>query len=173
MCMCDFLGSKVLHIFHSLFVYAVYWENMNGSIFIRGAVQGKTCRGGCSLMTACKLGWKLCFMKLFFFFPELEALVQAPTHLFFYQLCIHKHMSCLFLLFSVLHCFLFILTAPMELPMKNRSFSLTSHQLRALTQLACTLLGFERTVKKLVTNMTFIDCTGETPCVKGGTASHK
>ncbi|XP_074526836.1 uncharacterized protein KIAA0825 homolog isoform X2 [Halichoeres trimaculatus] len=57
--------------------------------------------------------------------------------------------------------------APMELPMKNRSFSLTSHQLRALTQLACTLLGFERTVKKLVTNMTFIDCTGETPCVKG------
>ncbi|KAM9360075.1 uncharacterized protein KIAA0825 homolog [Symphorus nematophorus] len=57
--------------------------------------------------------------------------------------------------------------APMELPMKNRSFSLTSHQLRALTQLACTLLGFERTVKELVTNMTFIDCTGETPCVKG------
>ncbi|KAM7018093.1 uncharacterized protein KIAA0825 homolog [Tautogolabrus adspersus] len=57
--------------------------------------------------------------------------------------------------------------APMELPMKNRSFSLTSHQLRALTQLACTLLGFERTVKEQVTNMTFIDCTGETPCVKG------
>ncbi|TKS78887.1 hypothetical protein D9C73_012286 [Collichthys lucidus] len=57
--------------------------------------------------------------------------------------------------------------APMELPMKNRSFSLTSHQLRALTQLACTLLGFERIVKELVTNMTFIDCTGETPCVKG------
>ncbi|XP_073322833.1 uncharacterized protein KIAA0825 homolog [Pagrus major] len=57
--------------------------------------------------------------------------------------------------------------APMELPMKNRSFSLTSHQLRALTQLACTLLGFERTVKELVTNMTFIDCTGETPSIKG------
>ncbi|XP_070690225.1 uncharacterized protein KIAA0825 homolog [Pempheris klunzingeri] len=57
--------------------------------------------------------------------------------------------------------------APMELPMKNRSFSLTSHQLRALTQLACSLLGFERVVKELVTNMTFIDCTGETPCVKG------
>ncbi|XP_059192899.1 uncharacterized protein KIAA0825 homolog [Centropristis striata] len=57
--------------------------------------------------------------------------------------------------------------APMELPMKNRSFSLTSHQLRALTQLACTLLGFERTVRELVTNMTFIDCTGETPSVKG------
>lgn len=55
----------------------------------------------------------------------------------------------------------------MELPMKNRSFSLTSHQLRALTHLACTLLGFERIVKELVTNMTFTDCTGETPCVKG------
>ncbi|XP_051279687.1 uncharacterized protein KIAA0825 homolog isoform X1 [Dicentrarchus labrax] len=57
--------------------------------------------------------------------------------------------------------------APLELPMKNRSFSLTSHQLRALTELACTLLGFEGTVKELVTNMTFIDCTGETPFVKG------
>ncbi|XP_070760941.1 uncharacterized protein KIAA0825 homolog [Enoplosus armatus] len=57
--------------------------------------------------------------------------------------------------------------APMELPMKNRSFSLTSHQLRALTQLACTLLGFERIVKELVTNLTFTDCTGEAPCVKG------
>lgn len=51
--------------------------------------------------------------------------------------------------------------------MKNRSFSLTSHQLRALTQLACTLLGFERTVRELVTNMTFVDCTGETPSIKG------
>ncbi|KAM7416505.1 hypothetical protein PAMA_018520 [Pampus argenteus] len=57
--------------------------------------------------------------------------------------------------------------APMELPMKSRSFSLTSHQLKALTQLACTLLGFESNVKELVTNMTFIDCTGETPSVKG------
>ncbi|XP_023256729.1 uncharacterized protein KIAA0825 homolog [Seriola lalandi dorsalis] len=56
---------------------------------------------------------------------------------------------------------------PMELPIKNRSFSLTSHQLRALTQLACTLLGFESNVKELVTNMTFINCTGDTPCVKG------
>lgn len=59
----------------------------------------------------------------------------------------------------------------MELPMKNRSFSLTSHQLRALTQLACSLLGFERVVKELVINMTFIDCTGETPSVKGKTPS--
>ncbi|KAK1893063.1 putative protein KIAA0825 [Dissostichus eleginoides] len=57
--------------------------------------------------------------------------------------------------------------APMELPMKSRSFSLTSHQLKALTHLACTLLGFERTVMELVTNLTFIDCTGETPSVKG------
>ncbi|KAL6114369.1 kiaa0825 [Pungitius sinensis] len=57
--------------------------------------------------------------------------------------------------------------APMELPMKGRSFSLTSHQLRALTQLACTLLMFEQIVKELVTNLTVIDCTGETPSVKG------
>ncbi|XP_029999895.1 uncharacterized protein KIAA0825 homolog isoform X2 [Sphaeramia orbicularis] len=57
--------------------------------------------------------------------------------------------------------------APMELPMKSRSFNLTSHQLGALTQLACTLLGFETHVKELVTNLTFIDCTGDTPCVKG------
>ncbi|XP_030593401.1 uncharacterized protein KIAA0825 homolog [Archocentrus centrarchus] len=57
--------------------------------------------------------------------------------------------------------------APMELPLKNRSFSLTSHQLRALTQLACTLLGFESDVKELVTNMIFINCTGDTPGVKG------
>lgn len=55
----------------------------------------------------------------------------------------------------------------MELPMKNRSFSLTSYQLRALTQLACALLGFENNVKELVTNMTFMNCTGDTPCVKG------
>lgn len=55
----------------------------------------------------------------------------------------------------------------MERPMKNRSFSLTSHQLRALTQLACTLLEFERTVRELVTNMIFVDFTEQTPLVKG------
>ncbi|XP_026200084.1 uncharacterized protein KIAA0825 homolog isoform X2 [Anabas testudineus] len=57
--------------------------------------------------------------------------------------------------------------APMELHMNNRSFSLTFHQLRALTQLACILLGFENNVKELATDMTFINCTGDTPCVKG------
>nr|XP_057927899.1 uncharacterized protein KIAA0825 homolog isoform X2 [Doryrhamphus excisus] len=57
--------------------------------------------------------------------------------------------------------------APMELPVKSRSFSLTSHQLRTLTQLARTLLAFESRVKELVTNIVFINCTGETPCVKG------
>ncbi|XP_047448436.1 uncharacterized protein KIAA0825 homolog isoform X2 [Mugil cephalus] len=57
--------------------------------------------------------------------------------------------------------------APTERPMKNRSFSLTSHQLRALTQLACTLLGFENDVKELIANTTFITWTGDTPCVKG------
>lgn len=31
-------GAKFCIFFHCLFVYAVYWENMNGSIFIRGGV---------------------------------------------------------------------------------------------------------------------------------------
>lgn len=39
-------GAKFCIFFHCLFVYAVYWENMNGSIFIRGVVQGKTWGGG-------------------------------------------------------------------------------------------------------------------------------
>ncbi|XP_061623214.1 uncharacterized protein KIAA0825 homolog isoform X3 [Phyllopteryx taeniolatus] len=57
--------------------------------------------------------------------------------------------------------------APMEVPMKSRNFSLTSHQLRALTQLACTMLAYESSLKEIVTNMTFINCTGEAPCIKG------
>ncbi|XP_028312858.1 uncharacterized protein KIAA0825 homolog isoform X3 [Gouania willdenowi] len=57
--------------------------------------------------------------------------------------------------------------APMDLPIKNRSFSLTSHQLRVLTQLACTMLRFESEVRELVTNVTFINCTGDTTPVKG------
>ncbi|XP_061673922.1 uncharacterized protein KIAA0825 homolog isoform X2 [Syngnathoides biaculeatus] len=57
--------------------------------------------------------------------------------------------------------------APMEVPVKSRNFSLTFHQLRALTQLACTMLVYESSVKEMVTNMTFINCTGEGPCVKG------
>ncbi|MEQ2298968.1 hypothetical protein AMECASPLE_010630, partial [Ameca splendens] len=56
--------------------------------------------------------------------------------------------------------------SPMELAGKSRSFSLTSHQLRALTQLACILLGFERDVRELVTNITFINCIGDTPALK-------
>ncbi|XP_038125801.1 uncharacterized protein KIAA0825 homolog isoform X1 [Cyprinodon tularosa] len=58
--------------------------------------------------------------------------------------------------------------APMELPMKSRSFSLTSHQLRALTQLASVLLGFEREVRELVADIIFINCTGDSPTVKDG-----
>lgn len=50
-------GEKFCIFFHCLFVYAVYWENMNGSIFIRGAVQGKTWGWEeCFLMSACRLG---------------------------------------------------------------------------------------------------------------------
>lgn len=58
-------------------------------------------------------------------------------------------------------------SAPMELPVKSRSFSLTSHQLRALTQLACILLRFESDASELVTSMTFLNCTEDAPCVKG------
>uniref|UniRef100_A0A1A7WWN9 KIAA0825 n=1 Tax=Iconisemion striatum TaxID=60296 RepID=A0A1A7WWN9_9TELE len=57
--------------------------------------------------------------------------------------------------------------APVELPVKTRSFSLTSHQLKVLTQLACILLGFESKVRELVTNMTFINYTEDSPCEKG------
>lgn len=49
-------GAKFCIFFHCLFVYAVYWENMNGSIFIRGAVRGKASGWGCFLMSACRLG---------------------------------------------------------------------------------------------------------------------
>ncbi|TNM89764.1 hypothetical protein fugu_003998 [Takifugu bimaculatus] len=57
--------------------------------------------------------------------------------------------------------------APAERLTKQRSFSLTSHQLRALTQLAGTLLGFESTVRELLADTTSVDTTGETPGVKG------
>jgi len=56
-CACvTFQGAKFCIFFHCLFVYAAYWENMNGSIFIRGAVRGKTSGWGCFLMSACRLG---------------------------------------------------------------------------------------------------------------------
>uniref|UniRef100_A0A1A7Y376 KIAA0825 n=1 Tax=Iconisemion striatum TaxID=60296 RepID=A0A1A7Y376_9TELE len=56
--------------------------------------------------------------------------------------------------------------APVELPVKTRSFSLTSHQLKVLTQLACILLGFESKVRELVTNMTFINYTEDSGKLK-------
>lgn len=49
-------GAKFCIFFQCLFVYTVYWENMNGSIFIRGVVRGKPSGGGCFLMSACRLG---------------------------------------------------------------------------------------------------------------------
>lgn len=58
-------------------------------------------------------------------------------------------------------------TAPVELFMKSRTFSLTSHQLGTLTQLAYTLLEFESSVKELIRKMTYICCNGHPPCVKG------
>ncbi|XP_071210005.1 uncharacterized protein KIAA0825 homolog isoform X3 [Salvelinus alpinus] len=60
--------------------------------------------------------------------------------------------------------------APLELPpRRGRNFSLTSHQLRVLTQLACTLLGLESQVDELATQLAFINCSGETPCSVRGT----
>ncbi|KAJ8006140.1 hypothetical protein DPEC_G00125150 [Dallia pectoralis] len=53
-------------------------------------------------------------------------------------------------------------------PETGRNFSLTAHQLTALTQLACTLLGLERQVEELATQLAFINCAGETPCSVGG-----
>lgn len=38
-------GVKFCIFFHCLFVCDVHWENMNRSIFIRGAMQGKTWGG--------------------------------------------------------------------------------------------------------------------------------
>ncbi|CAG00399.1 unnamed protein product [Tetraodon nigroviridis] len=55
----------------------------------------------------------------------------------------------LFTPFSRKYILYSIFTGPAVCLVKNRSFSLTSHQLRALTQLACTLLGFERTMQLL------------------------
>lgn len=58
------------YFFRCLFVCAVFWENMNGSIFIRGVVRGKTCGGWCFPMSACRRGgwvenlfsWKCLFL---------------------------------------------------------------------------------------------------------------
>lgn len=80
-------------------------------------------------------------------------------------------------LFFIFPLLLFFFISPYAVPAeglgKNRSFSLTSHQLRALTQLACTLLSFERTVRELVKNMSFVDFTEDTPCIKGTIQFHK
>ncbi|KAJ3603760.1 hypothetical protein NHX12_028501 [Muraenolepis orangiensis] len=56
----------------------------------------------------------------------------------------------------------------MEVPRDGRSFSLTSHQLAALTQLACTLLQLESSVEELVVNTAHVvHSSQDTPCVKG------
>ncbi|KAL1274734.1 hypothetical protein QQF64_027548, partial [Cirrhinus molitorella] len=54
--------------------------------------------------------------------------------------------------------------APQDPPQKGRSFSLTSHQLRCLTQLTKTLLELELTVEDLATNLGFLNCAGEPVC---------
>ncbi|KAK7933136.1 hypothetical protein WMY93_004032 [Mugilogobius chulae] len=57
--------------------------------------------------------------------------------------------------------------APVDVSVKGRTFSLTSHQLGVLTQLVCALLEFEGTVKELIRQMTHISCAGHPPCFKG------
>ncbi|CAL8329958.1 unnamed protein product [Arctogadus glacialis] len=55
----------------------------------------------------------------------------------------------------------------MELPKNGRSFNMTSHQLVALSRLACTLLLLESGVEELAVNMAYINGSKDTPCVKG------
>uniref|UniRef100_A0A9J7WVJ0 KIAA0825 n=1 Tax=Cyprinus carpio carpio TaxID=630221 RepID=A0A9J7WVJ0_CYPCA len=54
--------------------------------------------------------------------------------------------------------------APQDPPQGGRSFSLTSHQLRCLTQLTNTLLELEKTVEDLATHLGFLNCAGESVC---------
>lgn len=82
------------------------------------------------------------------FYGKLQRVRHVCTHAFITHLC-------------------YVFAAPAEGLRKHRSFSLTSHQLRALTQLAGTLLGFERTARDLLANTTSVDATGETPGGKG------
>ena len=64
-------------------------------------------------------------------------------------------------------CFSPCNAAPMELPKNGRSFNMTSHQLVALSRLACTLLLLESSVEELAVNMAYINGSKDTPCVKG------
>ncbi|XP_059406133.1 uncharacterized protein KIAA0825 homolog [Carassius carassius] len=54
--------------------------------------------------------------------------------------------------------------APQHPPQRERSFSLTSHQLRCLTQLTNILLELEQTVEDLATHRGFLNCAGESVC---------
>uniref|UniRef100_A0A671KD88 KIAA0825 n=1 Tax=Sinocyclocheilus anshuiensis TaxID=1608454 RepID=A0A671KD88_9TELE len=54
--------------------------------------------------------------------------------------------------------------APQHPPERGRSCSLTSRQLRCLTQLTNTLLELEQTVEDLATHLGFLNCAGESLC---------
>lgn len=145
-------GAKFCIFFHSLFVCDVQWENMNGSIFIRGAVHGKTPGWGCfsgECMWVRRCGCKCLSVEK----PRRDV-HPSVTHA--RKLAFIKRL-----------CYLTLSAAPAESPAKQRSFSLTWHQLRALTQLAGTLLGFERTVRELLADATSVEITGETPGGRG------
>lgn len=159
------------YFFHCLFVCVVPWENMNGSIFIRGAAQGETWGGvvfwwvnaGLGGTLESGLSWNCLLNCKVACYHTTSSISRA-----------HTQKMNLFFIFPLL---LFFFISPYAVPAeglgKNRSFSLTSHQLRALTQLACTLLSFERTVRELVKNMSFVDFTEDTPCIKGTIQFHK
>ncbi|KAL0192870.1 hypothetical protein M9458_011166, partial [Cirrhinus mrigala] len=71
--------------------------------------------------------------------------------------------------FSMANSLLCLSTAPQDPTQKGRSFSLTFHQLRCLTQLTNTLLELEQTVEDLATNLGFLNCAGEPVCSGKGT----
>lgn len=75
--------------------------------------------------------------------------------------------------FSITDSLLCLSTAPQDPPQRGRSFSLTSHQLRCLTQLTNTLLELEQTVEDLATHLGFLNCAGESVCSgKGKNVTH-
>lgn len=86
-------GAKFCIFFHYVFVYAVYWENMNGSIFIRGAVQGKSWGGGGVFWwvhVGCEDRLETCFHEIVYSFTEHSK--EYTVH-------------CSFLLFPHIHSF--------------------------------------------------------------------
>lgn len=79
------------------------------------------------------------------------------------KICFSFQQRCLYT-FSLTDSLLCLSTAPQDPPQRGRSFSLTSHQLRCLTQLTNILLELEQTVEDLATHLGFLNCAGESVC---------